>query len=140
MSKVHILPPEIISKIAAGEVIERPASVIKELLENALDAKTKSIELHLKEAGKTLIFIKDSGSGIEPEDIEVIFQRHSTSKIETIDDLYRIHSLGFRGEALYSICAISDVVLRSRVKSQDTGWEIHMRGGKKLNLQPVTMN
>ena len=140
MSKVHILPPEIISKIAAGEIIERPASVIKELIENALDAKTKTIELHLKEAGKTLIFLKDSGSGIEPEDIEVIFLRHSTSKIETIDDLFNIHSLGFRGEALYSICAIADVVLRSRVKSQDAGWEIHMRGGKKLNLQPVTMN
>src|SRR4051812_11841342 len=124
MSKVHILPPEVISKIAAGEVIERPASVIKELIENALDAKAKSIELQLKEAGKTLIYMKDSGSGIAPDDLEVIFQRHATSKIENMDDLFNIHSLGFRGEALYSICSIADVILRSRVKNQDSGWEI----------------
>ena len=140
MSKVHVLPPEIISKIAAGEVIERPASVIKELIENALDAKTKTIAIDLKEAGKVSLEIKDTGHGIDPEDIEVIFQRHSTSKLETIEDLFNIHSLGFRGEALYSICAIADVVLRSRINGQDSGWEIHMRGGKKLNLHPVTMN
>ncbi len=140
MNKVHILPPEIISKIAAGEVIERPASVIKELMENSLDAQTSSIEIHLKDAGKTLIHIKDTGSGIEPDDLEKIFLRHSTSKIETLDDLDHIQSLGFRGEALYSIGSIADVVLRSKTKNHDTGWEIHLRGGKKMNIRPVTMN
>lgn len=139
MRKVHVLPPEIISKIAAGEVIERPASVIKELFENSLDAGSSSIELHLKEAGKSLIHIKDTGSGISREDIETIFQRHATSKIATIDDLFTVHSLGFRGEALYSISAISDVILRSRTAEQDTGWEIHLRGGKRLDLRPVAM-
>ena len=140
MGQVHILPPEIISKIAAGEVIERPASVIKELMENSLDAKTSSIEIHLKDAGKTLIHIKDTGGGIEPDDLEKIFLRHSTSKIETLDDLDHIQSLGFRGEALYSIGSIADVILRSKTKDHDTGWEIHLRGGKKMDIHPVTMN
>ncbi|HBO97323.1 MAG TPA: DNA mismatch repair protein MutL, partial [Candidatus Omnitrophica bacterium] len=110
MSKVHILKEDVISKIAAGEVIERPASVIKELVENALDAGTSSIEVSLQEAGKTLIKIKDDGHGIEHDDLEKIFLRHATSKIEKADDLYDIQSLGFRGEALYSIGAIADVV------------------------------
>ncbi len=139
MKKVHILPPDVISKIAAGEVIERPASVIKELMENALDAETKTIEIHLKEAGKALIHIKDTGVGIEREDIETIFLRHSTSKIAKADDLYNIHSLGFRGEALYSISSIADITLRSRTKNQDMGWEIHLRGGKNLDLRPLPM-
>lgn len=140
MKNVQILPPEIISKIAAGEVIERPASVIKELLENSLDAKTKRIEINLTDAGKTYIQIKDTGLGIENDDIETIFLRHSTSKIKTTDDLYNIHSLGFRGEALYSIAAISDVILRSKTHSHDTGWEINIRGGKKISLHPKAMS
>jgi DNA mismatch repair protein MutL len=139
MKKIHVLPPEIISKIAAGEVIERPASVIKELLENALDAGTDSIELRLQQAGKTLIAIKDTGCGIAQEDMETIFQRHSTSKIASIDDLFAIHSLGFRGEALYSIAAIADVTLHSKTADQDSGWGIHLRGGQKLNFRPVSM-
>ena len=121
MSKVHILKEEVISKIAAGEVIERPASVIKELVENALDALPRrqaggagTIEVSLQEAGKTLIKIKDNGHGIERDDLEKIFSRHATSKIEKADDLYDIQSLGFRGEALYSIGAIADVTLRSK--------------------------
>ncbi|MFA5088291.1 MAG: DNA mismatch repair endonuclease MutL [Candidatus Omnitrophota bacterium] len=139
MSKIHILPPEIVSKIAAGEVVERPASVVKELLENALDARADTIELHLKEAGKSLIHIKDSGSGIDPEDIDKIFLRHSTSKIEKMSDLDAIRSLGFRGEALYSIAAIADVILRSKTKEEASGWEIHLRGGEKMGLKPCTM-
>jgi len=139
MGKVHLLTPELISKIAAGEVIERPASVVKELLENALDADADSIELHLKDSGKTLIRLKDSGTGIEPDDLEKIFLRHTTSKIRSFDDLFSIRSLGFRGEALYTIGAVSDVALRSRTRNQDTGWEIHWRGGEKLSLKPVVM-
>jgi len=139
MNRVRILPPEIISKIAAGEVIERPASVVKELLENSLDAGTDSIELHLQQAGKTMIRLKDSGSGITQDDLSQVFLRHSTSKITSIDDLFRIRSLGFRGEALYSIAAIADIILRSRTDDQDSGWEIHMRGGDKLGLKPVPL-
>lgn len=139
MGKVYVLPPEIISKIAAGEIIERPASVVKELIENALDAQSQDIEIHLKGAGKTFIGIKDNGSGIEADDIEKIFLRHSTSKINKIDDLYSINSLGFRGEALYSIAAISDITLRSKTQSANTGWEIHLRGNEKLDLRPVNM-
>jgi len=139
MSKVHILAPEIVSKIAAGEVIERPASVLKELLENSLDAQTKSIEVNLKGAGKTLIQIKDTGTGIDKEDLDTIFLRHATSKISRIDDLYQIASLGFRGEALYSISAVSDITLRSKTNEEDIGWEIHLRGNEKLGSKPVTM-
>lgn len=139
MSKVNILPPEIVSKIAAGEVVERPASVVKELLENCLDAGADNISLHIKEGGKTLIHLKDNGYGIEQDDIENIFLRHSTSKISTIDDLYSIDSLGFRGEALYSIAAVSDVTLRSKTAGQDVGWEINLRGLKKISLKPVNM-
>ncbi len=139
MTTVHILPPEIISKIAAGEVIERPASVVKELLENSLDANASSIEVHLKEAGKTLIHIKDNGHGIEQNDLEKIFLRHATSKIKNLDDLFAIRSLGFRGEALYSVAAIADITLRSRTPESENGWEIHMRGGKKLDFRPASM-
>ena len=139
MNSVHILPPEIISKIAAGEVIDRPASVIKELMENAIDAGTTSIELALQQAGKTLIRLKDTGTGITGADIEKIFQRHATSKISKIDDLFEIQSLGFRGEALYSIAAVADVILRSRSKAEDSGWEIHLRGGKRLSLKPASI-
>jgi len=137
--KVHLLPPDIISKIAAGEVIDRPASVIKELLENALDAGADSIEIELIQAGKSLIRLRDNGTGIAQDDIERIFERHSTSKIRTADDLFDIHSLGFRGEALYSICAVSDITVRSKTASGDSGWNIHMRGGKKLDLRPEAM-
>ncbi len=136
MNKVHILPSDIISKIAAGEVIERPASVVKELLENSLDAGADSIELHLKDAGKTAITIKDNGSGIGQDDLEKIFLRHATSKIQSAEDLFDIHSLGFRGEALYSVAAIADVTLQSKTIEQDTGWEIHLRGSKQLSLKP----
>ena len=93
MGKVNILKAEIISKIAAGEVIDRPASLIKELVENALDAQTSTIDIQLKQAGKTLITVKDSGTGIHGDDIEKIFSRHATSKLTKLDDLYAIHSL-----------------------------------------------
>lgn len=139
MSKVHVLSPEIVAKIAAGEVVERPASVLKELLENSLDAGASSIEILLKGAGKNLIEIKDNGEGIDKEDIENIFARHATSKISAINDLYNISTLGFRGEALYSIAAISDVTLRSKTQGQDCGWEIHLRGNTKTSAKPLGM-
>ena len=139
MTKVSILSPDVIAKIAAGEAVERPASVVKELLENAIDAGAMSIEIHLKDAGKEFIHIKDNGSGIAPGDLEKIFQRHATSKIAAIEDLEKLHSMGFRGEALYSIAAVSDVTLCSRV-SQEDGWQIHIRGGIRQNLEPVALS
>lgn len=139
MSKVQVLPPEIISKIAAGEVIERPSSVVKELIENSLDAHATSIDLTIRHAGRTLIKISDNGTGIEKDDLETIFLRHATSKIHKLTDLYTIHSLGFRGEALFSIAAICDLQMRSRTAAEKTGWEIHMRGGEKQSLKPIGM-
>jgi DNA mismatch repair protein MutL len=135
MSSVRVLPETIVSKIAAGEVIERPASALKELIENALDAKTTSIEAALKNAGKTLISVKDDGCGMSRQDLETIFVRHATSKISGLDDLYAIHSLGFRGEALYSIAAVADVTVTSSAAAP-AGWELHVRENKRLQLKP----
>lgn len=140
MSKVRVLTPDVISKIAAGEVIERPASVVKELVENSLDAGAKSIEVSLKNYGKSYICVKDTGIGIDEHDVSRIFFRHSTSKIDKLADLEAIDSFGFRGEALFSIAAVSDVVLRSKTEPADTGWEAHIRGGQRLGLKPVSMS
>ena len=139
MNKVKILPPEIVAKIAAGEVVERPASVLKELVENSIDAHATSIEVTLKGAGKTLIQIKDNGTGIGKDDLAALFNRHATSKISTLDNLYEIMSLGFRGEALYSIGAISDITLRGKTKEQEHGWELHLRGNERLSQKPFPM-
>jgi len=139
MNKVNLLAPDVVAKIAAGEVVERPASVVKELLENAIDAGATHIEIHLKDAGKELIHIKDNGSGIAREDLEKIFQRHATSKISAIEDLEKLHSMGFRGEALYSIAAVSDVILSSRTAT-DEGWQIHVKGGVRQNLEPTALS
>lgn len=137
MSKVQILPSDVIAKIAAGEVIERPSSVVKECMENALDAGAASIEVHLKDAGKQLIHIKDTGSGISNEDLGNLFQRHATSKIKAIDDLQALHSLGFRGEALFSIGSIADVTLTSQTKKNPMGWLLHVRGGERQTMEPA---
>jgi len=139
MPQVQILSPDVIAKIAAGEAVDRPASVVKELLENSIDAAATSIEIHLKDAGKELIHIKDNGHGIAPKDLEKIFHRHATSKISSIEDLDTLHSMGFRGEALYSIGAVSDVTLASRT-SIDQGWEIHIKGGLRQNLEPQSLS
>ena len=140
MSKVNILPPEIVAKIAAGEVIERPASVVKELIENSLDANATSIALHVLDAGKQSIKIVDNGHGIEQADLEKIFLRHATSKIQTSEDLFQIDSLGFRGEALYSVAAIADVRVKSKTADQSEAWEIHVRGGEQQSLKPAALN
>ena len=140
MGKVNILSENIISKIAAGEVVESPASVLKELLENSIDANSKKIEVIIENSGKKLISVKDDGEGIEPDDIEKIFERYSTSKIKNIEDLYKIRTLGFRGEALYSIGSVSDIILKSKIRSEKTGREIHVRGGEKLSLKECGMS
>ena len=114
MAKIKVLSEEIASKIAAGEVIQRPESVVKELIENSIDAGAKSIEIEVKEAGKSFIRVTDDGAGMTEEDAVLAFRRHATSKIETYSDLENVVTLGFRGEALYSIAAVSQVELKTK--------------------------
>ena len=111
---IKLLPDSVANQIAAGEVIQRPASVIKELVENAIDAQATHIQIILKDAGRTLIQVIDDGVGMSDTDARLAFERHSTSKIRNADDLFSLHTMGFRGEALASIAAISQVELRTR--------------------------
>jgi len=113
MKKIIVLAPEISLKIAAGEVIERPFSVVKELVENSLDANASEIKVELLSGGKKLVRVTDNGHGMRREDAQLCFERHSTSKIQSVEDLSLISTLGFRGEALPSISAVSRVVLRT---------------------------
>jgi DNA mismatch repair protein MutL len=117
-------------KIAAGEVVERPANVVKELIENSIDAGAKEIRVIVRKAGKSLIQVIDDGIGIPPEDIEVAFERHTSSKIRSIEDLDTLSTLGFRGEALASIAAVSQVEISSRTKQSERGVQLHIEGGK----------
>ncbi len=139
MSKVKVLPADVVSKIAAGEVVERPAAVVKELMENALDAGATMIDVQVKAGGKSLIVVKDNGSGIEKADMETLFTRHATSKIKSADDLDALLSLGFRGEALYSIAAVSEVTLKTRPEKSSDGWELFLRGGQREKFLPAAM-
>ena len=118
MPNIKVLDQSTINQIAAGEVIERPASIVKELLENAIDAKASAITVEIKEGGIGFIRITDNGCGIEKEDVRVAFLRHSTSKIRTAEDLVSVSSLGFRGEALSSIAAVCQVELITKTKSR----------------------
>jgi len=123
---IHLLPDSVANQIAAGEVIQRPASVIKELVENAVDAGAMSIQIILKDAGRTLIQVIDDGKGMSPTDARLAFERHSTSKIRSADDLFSLRTMGFRGEALASIAAISQVELRTRRVDDEVGTCIRM--------------
>jgi len=129
---IKILPEEVASQIAAGEVVERPSSVVKELIENALDADADQITIQVREAGKRLIEIIDNGSGIPPEELELAVHRHATSKLDQAEDLFRVSTLGFRGEALASIGSVSQLTLSSRVSSEDLGGSIRVEGGEVL--------
>lgn len=137
MHKIKILPEIVASKIAAGEVVQRPESVVKELLENSIDAQSTHITLIIKDAGKTLIQVIDDGIGMTEEDAMLAFQRHSTSKISDIDDLERITTLGFRGEALYSIAAVSRVELKTKTDGMELGTHISIEGGKFIEKKRV---
>jgi DNA mismatch repair protein MutL len=154
MSFIKKLPKELVEKIAAGEVVERPASIVKELVENAIDAGATSLVINLKGGGITSIEIKDNGKGMSSEDLLMAVEAHATSKLSTADDLFALHSLGFRGEALASICAVSKVVIRSKQQQEDTenraqtdlstgtleGYDLRVEGGEKFPLKIVGMN
>lgn len=136
-SYIRLLPDTIIDKIAAGEVIQRPASVVKELLDNAIDAGADHIQLVIEQSGRTLIQVTDNGCGMSEVDLERCFTRHATSKIQGIDDLYAIRTMGFRGEAMSSISAISQVDAKSKLHNQDAGWSIRLHGGEIQQKSPV---
>ncbi len=129
MSRIHRLPTSVINKIAAGEVIERPASVVKELMENAVDSGATHIEVTLKDGGLELIRVADNGCGISADDMPLAIAAHATSKIADADDLFRVSTLGFRGEALASIAEVSQLKLRSRAQDSDVGNELIVNGG-----------
>jgi DNA mismatch repair protein MutL len=137
MSRIRILPETVANKIAAGEVVERPASVVKELLENALDAGARSIRIETESGGKRLIRVIDDGCGMNHDDALLAFERHATSKLRTADDLLSIATLGFRGEALPSIAAISRLLLETRDAEEGEGTRIEFAGGKLLSVKPA---
>lgn len=127
---IRLLPDSVANQIAAGEVIQRPAAVIKELVENAVDAGATDIRIYLKDAGRTLIQVIDNGSGMSAVDARMAFERHATSKISHADDLFRLHTMGFRGEALPSICAISQVEVKTRTIDTEMGTLLIIKGSK----------
>ncbi len=129
---IHILNTEISNQIAAGEVVERPAAVVKELIENSMDAGAKNITIDIEKAGKKQIRITDDGCGIPANEVLMAFDRHSTSKIYSIDDIYNIHTLGFRGEALASISAVSNIEILTRTKYDDIGYNLKLSASKVL--------
>src|SRR5438874_12891131 len=134
MGRIQQLPPSVVTKIAAGEAIERPASVIKELLENAVDAGSTRIDVDVEQGGVELIRIVDDGCGIVADDLPLAFASHATSKLHSADDLFRIGTLGFRGEALASIGGVAQVTLQSRPHDRPCGAEVSCCGGE---LSPV---
>jgi DNA mismatch repair protein MutL len=137
MSRIRILAENVANRIAAGEVVERPASVVKELLENALDAGARSIRIEVESGGKQMIRVTDDGTGMNHDDALLAFERHATSKLRTADDLLSIGTLGFRGEALPSIASISRLLLETRTLEEEQGTRIEFAGGKLVSVKPA---
>lgn len=136
MAQIQVLPETIANQIAAGEVVERPASIVKELVENAIDGGATRIDIEIENGGLDYIAVSDNGCGMSPEDAELAFQRHATSKLRTADDLFCIASLGFRGEALPSIASVAEVELTTRQTTSDMGYKVNIRGGQQLSSTP----
>ncbi len=139
MGKIKVLPPQIANKIAAGEVVDRPASVVKELLENSIDAGASEITVVIEQAGKELIQVIDNGEGMDPSDVPLAFQRHATSKIEAVSDLDRIITLGFRGEALPSIASVARVEVKTRRAEAESGVWVELEGGSIVRQSELAM-
>ena len=137
MGNIVLLDDLTINKIAAGEVIERPASVIKEMVENSIDAGANNITVEIKNGGISYIKITDNGKGIAQDDMEIAFERHATSKIRSAEDLSTVTSMGFRGEALASIAAIANVEMISKTENQEIGYRIVVEGGDVLEKEEV---
>ncbi|MBU5308054.1 DNA mismatch repair endonuclease MutL [Clostridioides mangenotii] len=137
MNRINILDDITINKIAAGEVVERPSSVLKELVENSIDANSTKISIEIKDGGKESIKIVDNGDGIDSSELEKCFLRHATSKIKNVDDLYEIYSLGFRGEAMSSISAVSKLEMITKAKDEPIGTKISLEGGKIVSKDPI---
>lgn len=137
---IHLLPDHIANQIAAGEVIQRPASVVKELVENAVDAGASNIQVNIKDAGKTLVQVIDDGKGMSETDARMAFERHATSKISTAEDLFSLHTMGFRGEALASIAAVAHIELRTRARGAELGTCLSIAGSNLENIEPEACN
>ena len=135
--KIHILAPNVVNQIAAGEIVERPAAVVKELVENSLDANAKNISINFSHGGKFYISVEDNGIGMSEDEIFLAIERHATSKISKIDDLGSLSSFGFRGEAIPSISSVAQVTISSKNDSDDFGTKVRLSGGNVLSIQKI---
>jgi len=136
--RIQVLSEEVVTKIAAGEIIERPASVVRELLDNALDAGGDEITVAVEEGGRRLIRVIDNGQGMEREEVILAFQNHATSKIRSVEDLFSITTFGFRGEALASIASISRVEVKTRTHGAELGTRLIIEGGRIISVEAVS--
>src|SRR5262249_55619857 len=135
--RIRVLPREVADQIAAGEVVERPASVVKELVENALDAGARRIDVEVEGGGRRLVRVVDDGAGMTLDEARLALLRHATSKLAELADLFNIATMGFRGEALPSIAAVSRFVLISRTPGADSAWRLEIEGGIEREARPV---